>query len=187
MDFYSLFTKPGVRPAALLCSTLIGGCLAVLSVGSNRTDASGGRTLSATHKMGTLRVTIPYENQRAGSGQLILEVLDPEDGVIGRTERASTITTGSGQWQETLKLAKALPLDDLVWHRLHYRFVFAGNSSPAIDGIEPLSKMLRIPDHPRSGATSVCQRRASRCAHHRDGLKKSGDSWSWHGSPRVRR
>ncbi len=145
MDFYSLFTKPGVRPAAILCSTLIGGCLAVLSVGSNRTDASGGKTLSATHKMGPLNVTIPYENQRTGSGQLTLEVLDPEDGVIGRTERASTITTGSGQWQETLKLAKALPLDDLVWHRLHYRFVFAGNSSPAIDGIEPLSKMLRIP------------------------------------------
>jgi hypothetical protein len=145
MGFYSLFTKPGVRPAALLCSTLIGGCLAVLSVGSNRTDSSAGRKLSATHKMGMLKVTIPYENQRAGSGQLILEVLDPEDGVIGRTERASTITTSSGQWQETLKLAKALPLNDLVWHRLHYRFVFAGNSSPAIDGIEPLSKMLRIP------------------------------------------
>ncbi len=145
MDLYSLFTKPAARTVAILCTTLLGGRLALLSVGSHQTDASGGRTFSATHKMGTLNVTIPYENQHAGSGQLILEVLDPEDGVIGRTARASTITTSRGQWQETLKLSKALPLDDLVWHRLHYRFVFAGNSSPAVDGIAPLSKMLRIP------------------------------------------
>ncbi|MGA7416023.1 MAG: MG2 domain-containing protein, partial [Bryobacteraceae bacterium] len=145
MKFHSLFTKPAYGPAVILCSTLIGGCIALLLIGSHETEASGGKTLVATHKLGSLNVTIPYEDRRAGSGQLVLEVLDPEDGVLGRSERAATITTGRGQWQETLRLAKPLPLDDLVWHRLHYRFVFTDKGAPAIEGIEPLSTMLRIP------------------------------------------
>ena len=145
MNFHSLFANPASRPVAILCSTLIGGCLALLAIGSHRTDASSERTPGAAHKLEFLNLTIPFESQRAGSGQLTLEVLDPEDRIIGGMGHASTITTGTGQWQETLKLAKALPLDDLVWHRLHYRFVFADNRSPAIDGIEPLATMLRIP------------------------------------------
>ena len=50
-------------------------------------EAAHGGTLTATYSSGTLHVTIPYHGLHAGAGQLTVEVLDPEDAVLGRVER----------------------------------------------------------------------------------------------------
>ena len=57
--------------------------------------------LAATYSQGTLHVTIPYAAGHAGSGTLAVEVLDPEDRVVGRTERAVSANDGTGTWART--------------------------------------------------------------------------------------
>src|SRR5580698_11538510 len=41
----------------------------------------------ATYSHGMLRLVIPYHAAQAGAGRLIVEILDPENHVIGRTEK----------------------------------------------------------------------------------------------------
>src|SRR5579872_1965471 len=79
---------------------------------------------TATYSHGVLHVSIPYDSARAGAGRLTMEVLDPEDKVLGRSERRMEAAAGHGQWQADTSLDKPLPLDDLVWHRVHYRFEY---------------------------------------------------------------
>jgi len=102
-------------------------------------------SVAATYSHGILRATIPYIAPRAGAGRLTLEVLDPEDQVLGRIERRVNIESGKGAWQEDLKLTKALPTDDLVWHRLRYHFVYGDEERPAIEGTDSISQILRTP------------------------------------------
>ncbi|MGO8787125.1 MAG: MG2 domain-containing protein [Terriglobia bacterium] len=102
-------------------------------------------SIAATYSQGTLHLTIPYHTARAGSGQLTLEVLDPEDNVLGRTARRVDVAAGQGQWQDTIKLQKALPVDDLVWHRIRYRFQYDGQNSARLEGTESISQILRTP------------------------------------------
>ena len=39
-----------------------------------------------------------------------MEVLDPEDNVLGRAERHVEVAEGQGQWQDDIKLEKPLPV-----------------------------------------------------------------------------
>src|SRR5262249_46298098 len=48
-------------------------------------------------------------------------------------------------WRDELKLANAIAVDDLVWHRLRYRFSFDGEKGPAVSGTESISNILRRP------------------------------------------
>ena len=74
-----------------------------------------------------------------------MEVLDPEDNVLGRAERHVEIAEGQGQWQDEIKLEKPLPVDDLVWHRLRYRFEYDDHKSAGLEGTESISEILRTP------------------------------------------
>src|SRR5579864_3729578 len=107
--------------------------------------ASGGQSAAATYSQGILRVTIPYTAPHSGRGQLTVEVLDPEDQTLGRLERAADIDGSKGTWQADLKLTKAVAIDELVWHRLRYRFVYNGQKEPAISDIVSISEILRMP------------------------------------------
>ena len=101
---------------------------------------------AATYSHGLLRLTIPYQAHRDGAGKLTIEVLDPEDNVLGRTERHIEIAVGHGQWRDEIKLGKPLPLDDLVWHRVHYRFKYDdGESDKSLENTESISQILRTP------------------------------------------
>jgi len=104
--------KPRNGLCFFLLGVLLAGGLAVL-----RRTAQGGGSASATWSRGVLHVTVPYEAPRAGAGQLIVEVLDPEDQVLARVERRAEIGAGSGSWREDLKLTRELAMEDLVWHR----------------------------------------------------------------------
>src|SRR5260370_20952430 len=78
-----------------------------------------------------------------GSGSLTLEVLDPEDLVVERAERHVEVAEGTGQWQEDIRLGKPLALDELVWHRLRYRFEYGDKRDAVLEGTESISQNLR--------------------------------------------
>ncbi len=101
--------------------------------------------LTATYGHGNLSVTIPYNSSQEGSGKLTVEILDPEDKSVGRVERAGEIHKGNGSWQQTIAPDKHVPFEDILWHRLRYRFEYDGARLPAIEGIESISQIIRRP------------------------------------------
>src|ERR1019366_4427020 len=109
-------------------------------------QASGGAPATvATYSHGLLHLTIAYHAARSGAGQLTMEVLDPEDNVLGRAERHVRIARGKGRWQNEIKLEKPLPLDDLVWHRVRYRFEYDDGKTAGLEGTDSISQILRTP------------------------------------------
>ncbi len=99
----------------------------------------------ATYSRGTLHLRIPYDAPRAGAGQLTLEVLDPEDHVLGREQRQVEAHKGLGHWQDAIRLDKPLPLEDLVWQRVRYRFEYDDKQASSIAGVESISQIIRTP------------------------------------------
>src|SRR6266436_4108901 len=108
-------------------------------------QTADGKTAVVTYSRGVLHVSIPYHAERAGGGKLTVEVLDPEDKVLGRAETQAAIGKGYGRWQEDIRLDKALGVDDLVWHRVRYRYEYDGGKATAIEGTESISQILRTP------------------------------------------
>ncbi|MFL6439257.1 MAG: MG2 domain-containing protein [Terriglobales bacterium] len=100
---------------------------------------------AASYSHGLLHLTIPYESSQSGSGRLLLEVLDPEDNVLGHAERQVEVAKGQGHWQDEIKLKSPLPLDDLVWHRVRYHFEYDDRNAAALEGTESISQILRMP------------------------------------------
>jgi len=103
------------------------------------------KALVVTYSSGVLHVDVPYHVDSTGPGNLTLEVLDPEDQVVGRAERHVDAARQQGQWREDLPLAKPLALEDLAWHRLHYRFEYLDRKSSPVEGTESISQILRTP------------------------------------------
>jgi hypothetical protein len=101
---------------------------------------------AATYTHGNLSVTLPYHSARAGSGKFTAQILDPEDHILGQVERAVDITKGDGAWQQVITPGKAISFEDIVWQRVRYRFEYNdGDNLPAMEGIEPISEILRRP------------------------------------------
>jgi hypothetical protein len=117
---------------------------AIVTVRSNRAS-SGEAVAGAIYRHGVLEVTIPYHAAHGGGGQLTVEVLDPEDQVLGRAEQALDVAAGNGHWWERIPLAKRLTVDDLVWHRVRYRFEYGDGKSARIEGTESISQILHTP------------------------------------------
>jgi uncharacterized protein YfaS (alpha-2-macroglobulin family) len=107
--------------------------------------ATGTESPEASYSHGTLRVNLPYHLTHSGAGQLTVEVLDPEDQVLGSWQRQVDAAPGKGSWQADVRLTKEIPVEDLVWHRVRYRFKFAGVQDEAAHGIESISQILRQP------------------------------------------
>jgi uncharacterized protein YfaS (alpha-2-macroglobulin family) len=90
-------------------------------------------------------VNIPYAAAHAGGGQLTVDILDPEDTLVGHAEKSIGVLQGHGTWQEEIKLSTPLAIEDLMWHRVRYRFTYGNPRETPIEGIESLSQMLRTP------------------------------------------
>lgn len=103
------------------------------------------RPFAATYVHGALHVSIPDDAPRRGEGILTLEILDPEDGVVARIDRRAYASAGRGLWRQELALPRTLPLEDLVWHRLRYRFAYNGEENAAVQGVSSVSRILRLP------------------------------------------
>jgi hypothetical protein len=101
--------------------------------------------VSATYAHSELHVVVPYNAPRNGSGDLTVEVLDPEDRVVAGLDTPVYVRAGRGFREQELALRDALPVDDLVWHRLRYRFAYADERNAALEGIVSISKILRRP------------------------------------------
>lgn len=100
---------------------------------------------AATYSHGILHVSVPYDAPRAGAGRLTVEVLDPEDHVLGRAEEQLSVGKGKGNWREDVKFSKVPGVADLAWQRLRYRFAYDEGSGGAIEGTESISQILRMP------------------------------------------
>jgi uncharacterized protein YfaS (alpha-2-macroglobulin family) len=103
------------------------------------------RPVSAKYVQGVLRVSIPYNAPRTGEGSLLVEVLDPEDRPAVEIDRHADANAGHGFWNRELVLPKNLPFDELVWHRLRYRFTYAEEKAAPIEGVTSISRILRLP------------------------------------------
>ncbi|MGA2649186.1 MAG: MG2 domain-containing protein [Terracidiphilus sp.] len=103
------------------------------------------RRLGATYRDGKLAVSIPFNAPESGSGRLTIEVLDPDDKLLGHVERRLEIRKGDGAWQQTLALSKPMPFEDLIWQRIRYRFEYDNAGLPTIDGIESISQIISRP------------------------------------------
>src|SRR5580658_9978376 len=135
----------------LLLFATLGGivCLTMLE-SFQGTPAAAGESAALTYAHGTVRVSIPYAAPHAGAGRLAVEVLDPDDQVLGRAEQGVAVGAGKGHWLEELKLTKPMSLDELAWQRLRYRFAYNGHPGEAavgtaIEGTESISQILRMP------------------------------------------
>jgi len=108
---------------------------------------AGGRepAMSAIYAHSALEVTIPYRADHGGAGELRVEVLDPEDQVLGSVSESVEVAEGRGQWREQVKLATPLAVDDLVWQRVRYRFSYSDSVGAIIEGTESISQILRTP------------------------------------------
>src|ERR1700690_831542 len=58
---------------------------------------------SATYRHGVVDVAIPYDAAHSGAGQLTMEVLGPEDQVLGRMDQPVQVAEGEGTWHEEIK------------------------------------------------------------------------------------
>jgi uncharacterized protein YfaS (alpha-2-macroglobulin family) len=103
------------------------------------------RSIRAMFAHGMLRVSIPYNAVRTGEGRLLVEVLDPEDRPAVSIDRHADANAGQGSWNRELVLPKNLPFDELVWHRLRYRFTYAEEKVAPIEGVTSISRVLRLP------------------------------------------
>jgi uncharacterized protein YfaS (alpha-2-macroglobulin family) len=103
------------------------------------------RSLATIYAGGVLHVSIPYDAPRTGEGTLVVEVVDPEDRVVASIDRHADANAGMGLWHRELSTPKGLALEDLVWHRLRYRFTYVNDKAPALQGIASISRILRRP------------------------------------------
>lgn len=129
----------------LLSIALVLGSASIILLTSLSLAQPGARSVSATYTHGVLRISMPDDAPRIGEGILTVEILDPEDGVAARIDRPAYATAGQGMWRQELVLPKALPLEDVVWHRLRYRFTYNGEQTAGLQGLVSISRVLRFP------------------------------------------
>jgi uncharacterized protein YfaS (alpha-2-macroglobulin family) len=135
---------PGRKIFAYLVLSLVTASVALMAYLSPDQPASN-EPVSATYTHGDLDVAVAYPDNWTGSGQLSVDVLDPEDHVVAHAAMHTSNSIAKGRWNEALELSRTLTLDDLVWHRLRYQFIYDGDRRPALEGVRSISEILRRP------------------------------------------
>ncbi|MBL8219150.1 MAG: carboxypeptidase regulatory-like domain-containing protein, partial [Bryobacterales bacterium] len=116
----------------------------VLGVTLSQTKWEEAGSVTAVYSRGAVRVSIAEQLPRGGEGILRVEVLNPEDAVVGHVHRLVSAKAGITAWQESVALFQPLALDELVWHRLRYRFTYLDGLVGAKE-IVSISQVLRQP------------------------------------------
>jgi len=101
--------------------------------------------VTATYRQGELAFNVAHPAMRAGSGVLTAEILDPEGKTLGLAKRLAEAGGDQGAWQLTVNLDKPVTYTEIPWQRVHYRFVYDGEVTPALDDIQSISQVLRRP------------------------------------------
>ncbi len=133
------------RRLPLFLTVLICIASAVVISSVRKANAASSDPSIASYSHGFVHLVLPYDLPRAGAGQLSLEILNPEDEVLGRSELRVDASEGKSAWREDVKLTKPVAPDELVWDRVRYRFAYAGSTGAAIQNTESISGILRMP------------------------------------------
>ena len=103
------------------------------------------RTISAVYFRDALAFSVPYEAAHSGEAELKLELLSPEDHVLGEVKRHKRVTEGSAVWNARMFLGERMPLDELVWQRMRFTLRYENQTSPDLEEIRSLSEILERP------------------------------------------
>src|SRR5580693_6440544 len=103
------------------------------------------RTISAVYFRDALAFSLPYEAAQGGEAELKLELLSPEDRVLGEVKRHKRVTEGNGVWNARMVLGERMTLDELVWQRVSFTLRYENQTSPDLEKIRSLSEILDRP------------------------------------------
>ena len=103
------------------------------------------RTISAVYFRDALAFSVPYETAHSGQAELKLELLSPEDHVLGEVKRHKRVTEGSAVWNARMVLGERMALDELVWQRARFTLRYENQTSPDLEEIRSLSEILERP------------------------------------------
>jgi uncharacterized protein YfaS (alpha-2-macroglobulin family) len=118
--------------------------LLLSSLAIGQTHAESG-PFSALYSHQALSLTIPYQAARSGNAELKVEVLTPEDTVLGQATQTMPVSQGHGVWLQEIALRQPMPLDEVIWQRVRFTLRYADEHTPAIEVIRSVSAILRRP------------------------------------------
>jgi hypothetical protein len=97
------------------------------------------RPMSAVYAHQSLSLSIPYEAAQSGDAELKVEVLSPENNVLGHAEKAVHVEQGEGVWNAAVSLKELKSVDEVVWQRISFTLRYEGDGAPAVDQIRSIS------------------------------------------------
>jgi len=103
------------------------------------------KTMSAVYAHNALSVSVPYEAARGGDAELRLEVLSPEDYVLGKAVRVMHVTPGGAVWNAQIALTGTMPLEEIIWQRVRFTLRYTGEAKADEEEIRSVSTILVRP------------------------------------------
>ena len=103
------------------------------------------KTISAVYFRDALSISVPYEAAHSGETELKLELLSPEDRVLGEVRHRKRVAEGSAVWNARMVLREPMTLDELVWQRVRFALRYNDQPAPDIEEIRSLSEILERP------------------------------------------
>ncbi len=103
------------------------------------------RTISAVYFRDALAFSVPYEAAHTGEAELKLELLSPEDHVLGEVKRLKRVIEGSAIWKARIVPGERMTLDELVWQRVRFTLRYENQTTPDMEEILSLSEILERP------------------------------------------
>ena len=111
----------------------------------NRVRGQSAVMVAATSSHRGVAVSVSCHAERKGEGRLTLEILDPHDLVVGKSQRTVEISVGDTKFEQDIATDKPIALDDLVWYRLRYHLRYADGSRNVCEAVDSISQILRRP------------------------------------------
>lgn len=103
------------------------------------------KTISAVYAHNALTLSVPYEVVHSGEAELALEVLSPEDRVLGRAAYRTHVAEGSAMWKAEIVLGEPMAVDELVWQRIRFTLRYEHQTTADIEETRSLSEILLRP------------------------------------------
>ncbi len=116
----------------------------VLLIAANAGNAEPS-TIAAVYFRNALTFSVPYEATHNGETELKLELLSPEDHVLGEVTRHKRVTQGREVWNASIVLGERMTLDELVWQRVRFTLRYENQASPDLEEIRSLSEIIERP------------------------------------------
>jgi uncharacterized protein YfaS (alpha-2-macroglobulin family) len=103
------------------------------------------RTISAVYLRDAFAFSVPYEAAHSGEAELKLELLNPEDHVLGEVKSRKRLSEGIAVWNARMVLGERMTLDELMWQRVRFTLRYENQTSPDLEEIRSLSEILERP------------------------------------------